>query len=357
MSTFVKPEDAVPVTLARSAQINNLSAAVEAAFGLLPDEDDIAADTVVYGVCTSTVTNAYIVTLTTALAGYSDGMLVCFKAVTTNTGAATINVVTSTATLGVKSLTRHAGGAMAAGDLAAGQFYNFRYNSSTDNFELQQAALSEITGGASIVVASSLADDPAPTLSANLKVSSYYFTDANGNEYFKFNPVASAVNEFTVRNAATLTGPRLEVSGSDANIDLVLVPKGTGGINLEDKPLKRAKIMDYCETVETVVSSAGTLELDLETANQFITTLTEDVTTFTISNFVTSGTASAATLYLTQAATAKTVDWTAMSVLWPDGIAPDLTTNSSKHVIVFSSPDGGSTVYGFHASANAAEPA
>lgn len=357
MSTFVKPEDAVPVTLARSAQINNLSSAVDTAFGLLPDEDDIAADTVAYGACTSTGTNAYVVTLQTALAEYADGMLVCFKAITTNTGPSTMNVVTSAATLGVKNLKRHSGGELSAGDISAGQFYNFRYNSSTGNFELQQASLSEITGGVSVVVASSLADDPAPTLSANLKVGSYEFTDASDNEYLIFNPVASAVNELTIRNAATLTGPRIEASGSDTNIDIALAPKGTtGSVNLEDKLLKRAKIIDYSEKVETVSSSSGTLELDLETANNFITTLTENVTTFTISNFPTAD-AAPATLYLTQAASAKTVDWTAMSVLWSDGVAPDLTTNSSKHVIVFSTPDGGSTVYGFHSSKNAAEPA
>jgi hypothetical protein len=53
-------------------------------------------------------------------------------------------------------------------------------------------------------------------------------TDANGNDWIKQAATASAVNEITVRNAATGSGPRIEASGDDTNIDLSLKPKGTG---------------------------------------------------------------------------------------------------------------------------------
>lgn len=52
--------------------------------------------------------------------------------------------------------------------------------------------------------------------------------DSNANEYLKFTTVASAVNELTIANAVTTTGPILSATGGDANIDINLTPKGTG---------------------------------------------------------------------------------------------------------------------------------
>lgn len=62
--------------------------------------------------------------------------------------------------------------------------------------------------------------------------------DSSGNEYLKFSKTASAVNEFTITNAATGNGPILSATGSDTNIDIFITPKGTGktkfatGINM-----------------------------------------------------------------------------------------------------------------------------
>lgn len=54
--------------------------------------------------------------------------------------------------------------------------------------------------------------------------------DTSGNEVVKISATASAVNEVTVANAATATGPQIQATGDDTNIDLRLVPKGTGSI-------------------------------------------------------------------------------------------------------------------------------
>ena len=61
--------------------------------------------------------------------------------------------------------------------------------------------------------------------------------DVNGNalgdgtlELIKFSETASAVNEFTVKNAATGNAPELQATGDDTNIDIKLVPKGTGDV-------------------------------------------------------------------------------------------------------------------------------
>ena len=62
--------------------------------------------------------------------------------------------------------------------------------------------------------------------------------DDSQNEYIIFSKTASAVNELTIGNAATggaassgtLTAPSLSASGGDTNIDLALLPKGTGHV-------------------------------------------------------------------------------------------------------------------------------
>jgi hypothetical protein len=54
--------------------------------------------------------------------------------------------------------------------------------------------------------------------------------DTNGNELFGVTATGSAVNEFTVANAATGNAPILSATGSDTNIGMALTPKGTGGV-------------------------------------------------------------------------------------------------------------------------------
>jgi hypothetical protein len=53
--------------------------------------------------------------------------------------------------------------------------------------------------------------------------------DANGNELLNFSRTASAVNEFTIKNAATGGLPQLAVTGGDTNIGMDLAAKGSGG--------------------------------------------------------------------------------------------------------------------------------
>jgi hypothetical protein len=54
--------------------------------------------------------------------------------------------------------------------------------------------------------------------------------DTNGNELFGVTATTSAVNEFTVANAATGNAPTLSATGGDTNIGMALTPKGTGGV-------------------------------------------------------------------------------------------------------------------------------
>ncbi len=59
--------------------------------------------------------------------------------------------------------------------------------------------------------------------------------DANGNELLKFSATASAINEIQVGNAAVGANPRLTATGGDTNVSMALRPKGTTGIiQIED---------------------------------------------------------------------------------------------------------------------------
>ncbi len=55
--------------------------------------------------------------------------------------------------------------------------------------------------------------------------------DDNGNELLILSAVASAVNELTIANAATGNPPSLSVTG-ETNVDLNLVPAGTGQVDI-----------------------------------------------------------------------------------------------------------------------------
>ena len=56
--------------------------------------------------------------------------------------------------------------------------------------------------------------------------------DTNGNELMKVTATASAVNELTLANAATGSGPTLSATGDDTDIDINITPKGTGEVNI-----------------------------------------------------------------------------------------------------------------------------
>ena len=56
--------------------------------------------------------------------------------------------------------------------------------------------------------------------------------DTNGNELALLTATSSAVNEFTVVNAATNNAPRLSSTGGDSNVDLDLLAKGTGHVTI-----------------------------------------------------------------------------------------------------------------------------
>jgi hypothetical protein len=107
-------------------------------------------------------------------------------------------------------------------------------------------------------------------------------------------------------------------------------------------------INGYRQKVETPSSAAGLLTINLAAANDFATTLTENITTLTLSNPPASGWRGVATLYLTQGGIGSfLVTWPA-SVVWAGGTAPTLTAAVGQvDVIQLDTIDGGVTYRGF----------
>jgi len=74
-----------------------------------------------------------------------------------------------------------------------------------------------------------IVQDTTPQLGGQLDVNGNAIGDGS-LELLKFSETASAVNELTIANAATGSGPTLSATGDDTNIDINLTPKGTGEV-------------------------------------------------------------------------------------------------------------------------------
>ena len=134
-----------------------------------------------------------------------------------------------------------------------------------------------------------IVDDSSPQLGGML--------DVNGNsigdgtlELLSFSETASAVNEFTITNAATGNGPRFSATGGDTNIDLDLLAKGTGTVTIRGNTNAGAITLN-CENNSHGVtirgpahSAAATYTLTLPVndgdANQFLQTDGSGVTSW-----------------------------------------------------------------------------
>ena len=112
--------------------------------------------------------------------------------------------------------------------------------------------------------------------------------DTNGNELAKLTATGSAVNEFTVANAATGGSPTLSATGGDSNIDLDLLAKGTGHVTVKGNTNSGA-IQFNCESnshgqivIAQPHSAAVTNTLTLPAGAS--STLVSDVSTSTLTN-------------------------------------------------------------------------
>ena len=78
--------------------------------------------------------------------------------------------------------------------------------------------------------------------------------DAAGNEFIKFTTTGSAVNELTIANGASTTGPTLSATGGGTNLNIIMTPKGTGSVELNKAAFSSSTI-----TANGAASTAATL--------------------------------------------------------------------------------------------------
>ena len=87
--------------------------------------------------------------------------------------------------------------------------------------------------------------------------------DTGSNELFKLTATSSATNEFTVANAPNSSGPTLSSTGSsDTNIDINVVPAGTGNVNLSADAVQVGD-----NNANATITTQGTGDLILNTNN------------------------------------------------------------------------------------------
>jgi hypothetical protein len=110
-------------TVARAADINSRTAAIEAGFDLLPPPIYLYEDRLTYSVDTGAA-NAYVATPDVPILAYTEGLRIRLKATNANTGVSTLNV----SGLGVKEIVRADGSALQAGDIVSGQIMDLTYN-------------------------------------------------------------------------------------------------------------------------------------------------------------------------------------------------------------------------------------
>lgn len=116
-----------------------------------------------------------------------------------------------------------------------------------DTADINAGTIDNVTINSSTVTASTLT---SPRIGTSI-------LDTNGNELFLVTATASAVNELTYANAATGGSPTFTASGSDTNISINLVPKGTGTL--------RSNNIDVATTSDSQTLTNKTISADSNT--------------------------------------------------------------------------------------------
>ena len=93
--------------------------------------------------------------------------------------------------------------------------------------------------------------------------------DAAGNEFIKFTTTGSAVNEITIANGASTTGPTLSATGGGTDLNIIMTPKGTGSVELNKAAFSSSTIAanGAASTAATLIIGNKGSQLDVSLAN------------------------------------------------------------------------------------------
>jgi len=101
-------------------------------------------------------------------------------------------------------------------------------------------------------------------------------------------------------------------------------------LNFADYTLSRPKLNDFGEVSASASSTAGAITFDFAAAQHYRVTMTESITSITLSNPSPANTIAGYILLLKQDGTGGwAVTWPA-SVVWPGGITPTITTTAGR---------------------------
>jgi len=152
-----------------------------------------------------------------------------------------------------------------------------------------------------------------------------------GDEWY--NPTTNYLYKLFVNSGTTVSWtqiPSTNVTGSGSGTT------GATAINLSTSP----------------TINGGLLALDLATYTVFEFSLTQNITSITISNTPAAGIVASMMIIITGDGTARSVTWP-VNFKWPSGTAPTITsTLNKKDTFVFFSSDGGSSWQAFISGQN-----
>jgi hypothetical protein len=115
-------------------------------------------------------------------------------------------------------------------------------------------------GAGGFAASGSNADITALTALSGVIKAPTQIQDSNSNEVLIFGSTASAVNEVTITNKATGTGPTIAATGGDTDVNLNLVSKGAGVVQANGVSV----LLDFVQVAasdETTALTTGTAKI------------------------------------------------------------------------------------------------
>lgn len=138
------------------------------------------------------------------------------------------------------------------------------YNASAVN----EITITNAATGSGPSIAPTGGDTNIPLIIKGKGSSNVQVSDGSDNELLKFTTTSSAVNELTLANAATGNAPSISATGTDSNISINLVPKGTGTVQVSGSPILSVSTAwtAFTPTFSGSGGSAGSFAQDLVVA-------------------------------------------------------------------------------------------
>ena len=124
------------------------------------------------------------------------------------------------------------------GDTDGTSGYGFRDNAGTMEYKNSAGSWTSLSGGVATNFAAGTVSAPGLYVTGDTNTGFYQATadtlsaTAGGVEAARFNTAASGVNYLTVTPSATTAAVQLATAGTDSNINLAIIPKGTGRVGI-----------------------------------------------------------------------------------------------------------------------------